>query len=88
MKVNIGNWLLDTLDLPGSSLGSTPRVTVTGNSSVMIENHRGLIEYSRERIAVNGGKGIVSVRGDALELEAMTDSEMLISGRIFSIELE
>jgi sporulation protein YqfC len=62
----------DTFDLPGEVLLDLPRLTVTGGRRVMVENHQGLMDYSPERIVVAGGRVILKIVGEALELRAMT----------------
>ena len=76
----------DLFDIPGEAAAGVPRVTVTGRESVHVENHRGLLEYGRERISVNTGRYIIRVTGAGLELAAMSDMELLIDGDIRGIE--
>jgi len=74
-------------DIPGETVG-LPRVELTGQREVRMENHRGILAYGTEEIMVSGGKLIIRVKGDGLELKAMTGNELLITGTIFSVELE
>lgn len=83
-----GSWLLAALDLPEDSLGGVARITITGKSSLMVENHKGLVEYSPEHIIVSGGKSNIGIRGSGLELEAMNRQELLISGQILSLDMD
>ena len=65
--------LADRLDIPADALGLT-KLSLCGRSRLLIENH--------------GGKTRLIVRGDNLMLKAMTGSDMLICGRIISLEFE
>lgn len=76
-----------TFDIPGETVG-LPRVELVGRHEVRMANHRGILAYGQEEILVSGGKLLIRVRGTELELKAMTGSELLISGTIFSIEVE
>ena len=76
------------LELPAESFSSAMKITVVSNFRVEIENHKGLIEFSDEIIGVKGKNTIAMVRGQTLELEAMSDSQMLICGQINSIDFE
>lgn len=80
--------LADKFDLPADALAGEPKVTITGTRRVMIENHKGLSELSHEHIAVKGRHVTLHIRGEELELIAMTAGEVLICGQIFSVELE
>lgn len=80
--------IADRLDLPAESVAGVPKLTVTGRRRVLIENHRGLLEYSRDCIEVDGGRVRLRIRGTNLQLVAMDRSDLLISGIILSAEFE
>ena len=75
------------LGIPESVLPNIPRVTVTG-SSALVENHRGIAELGTDLIEIKGGKAALRIRGEGLALKAMNRTELLITGRLFSVELE
>ena len=52
-----------------------------------MENHRGILAYGTEEIHISGGKLVVSVRGEGLELRSMDPAQLLITGRITCVEL-
>ena len=79
--------LFDRLDLPGESIPGQVLVEILGDSRVLIEHHRGVREYSRERIGVNVKYGILQVQGCGLELSRMTREQLIISGRIDCVQL-
>ena len=74
-------------DLPGDVVAGLPRIELTGNRELRMENHKGILAYGTEEIHVSGGKLVVKVRGDGLELRAMNSSELLITGTILGVEL-
>ena len=78
----------DFFDLPGSLVTSLPRIEISGGRQLLIEQHKGIIEYSPNEISVNASNGIIKVRGDGLELKAMTENMLLISGLLLGIEFE
>ncbi len=61
------------------------RLSLTGNSLLM-ENHHGITELSTERIVISGSEGSVSLWGENLHVEAMTERQLLIRGRIQSVD--
>ena len=75
----------DIFDIPGEAAGM-PRVTITGFQRVHVENHRGLLEYSQERICVNSGRLVIRINGAGLELAAMSDMELVVTGKVSSVE--
>ena len=74
-------------DLPGDVVAGLPRIELTGNRELRMENHKGILAYGNEEIHVSGGKLIVKVRGTDLELKAMNASELLITGNILGLDL-
>ena len=84
--------LLDKLvwaaDLPEESLPGQPIVEIVGQRRVLIENHKGVIEYSDCVVRVKMKYGAVCVTGGHLELSRMTKGQLIISGSIESVKLE
>jgi len=80
--------LWEQMDLPGESLPGQVLVEITGDNRVLIEHHRGVREYSRERISVGVKYGLVQVCGNCLELRCMTKEQLVISGQIDGVLLK
>ena len=80
--------LAEALSLPADVLAGVPKVTVTGARRVLVENHRGLLRYERDIIEISGGRVMLRVRGENMELVVMRRSDLLIEGEIFSAEFE
>ena len=79
--------LADGMDLMGEPLPGQPLVELAGDRRVLIEYHKGVVQYSRERICVRVNYGTVCVCGAGLELSRMTAEQLVISGRIDQIGL-
>ena len=76
------------LDLPADLLAGLPRLELIGDCQLRMENHKGILSYGTDEIRVSGGKLIIRVVGEELELKAMNASELLISGHLRAGELE
>ena len=81
-KRSILQRLADGADLSGEPLPGQPIAELAGDRRVLIENHFGVKEYTRERICVKVKYGILAVCGCGLELTRMTGEQLVISGRI------
>lgn len=81
------NRLAEGVDLGEEPLPSQPIVEIAGDRRVLIENHYGVKEYSRERIGVKVKYGQVNICGSCLELRHMTKVQLVISGRIDAVTL-
>ena len=75
------------LDLPADMVTGLPRVELIGKGELRMEQHRGILAYGPEEIHISGGKLVVRVRGQGLELRAMNPTELLITGEISTVEL-
>ena len=77
----------DVFDLPADILGTFPHIELIGDCQMLMNSHQGILAYSREAIDINGGKLIIRVKGEDLELMAMTGCELRIRGKITTLEL-
>ena len=82
----IGKRLLGS-PLAEDLVGGQPRLELTGGSRLLIEDHRGILEYTDTVLKVALRRGTITVVGEALQLTALTLRELAVSGRIRSIEL-
>lgn len=64
-----------------------PLVEIAGDRRVLIENHRGVVEYGSETIRVVVKFGQIRVTGCGLELLRMTSGQLIIAGRIDAVQL-
>ena len=80
--------LTERLELPEEALLGATKLTVTGGRRAVVENHRGVLEYGEERIVVSAGRGKLIINGAGLGIEAMNRRELLVKGRIQSVEWE
>lgn len=83
-----GNWaqrLTEGMDLAGESLPGMTIAELAGDRRVLIEGHRGVTEYCRERVTVKVGYGWLCITGCGLELRQMSKQQLVISGRIDGI---
>ena len=76
------------LDIQPEAAFHAPRITVSGSSSVLVEGHRGLLEYAPGYVAAAGAGCRILIRGENLRLEAMDGGELVVSGRLWAVELE
>ena len=67
---------------------NTPKITITGFERMLIENYRGILEYQDYFVRVNTYIGILNINGFDLKLEEMTTDDLLVTGKIDSIDFE
>ena len=79
--------LTEGLDLGSETMPGMVVAELAGDRRVLIEGHRGVTEYCRERITVKVSYGWLCVTGCGLELRQMSREQLVICGRIDSIQL-
>ena len=84
--LKIGKQLLGS-PLAEDLVGGLPRLELTGGSHLLIEDHRGILEYTDSVLRVALKHGELRVSGEELQLTALTLHELAVSGRIRAIEL-
>ena len=82
-----GQAAMEKLDLPGEIAVGVPRVELVGNREFYMDRHKGVLSYSTELVEIGGGSVAVRLSGRDLQLLAMTDDELRITGRIEKVEL-
>lgn len=78
----------EALELPADVVAGAPLLELVGKRELRMDNHRGILSYGPEEISVSGGRILVRIRGRGLELSAMSERSLLITGEIASVELE
>ena len=77
--------IVESLELPKDLIYGAVIVTVTGKNEVLIENYKGILEYTGEKIRVQTKSCQVMVSGKQLLVEYYTNDEMKITGLIHQI---
>ena len=88
MKETLTMRLAARLDLPAEAMSAAPRITISGGDRVLIEGHRGLLEFGEERIAAAGAGCTILIRGERLRMRAMSGRDLIVTGRLWAVELE
>lgn len=77
--------LADSLKMPRDIVLGASIVTVIGSGQVLIENYRGILEYTSESIILQGKNCRVAVAGEGLKISYYTNEDMKIEGKISEI---
>ncbi|HIU15344.1 MAG TPA: hypothetical protein IAC49_02720 [Candidatus Ventricola intestinavium] len=66
--------------LPEDALCDRARVTMTGQSAVLIEGQHGVVELASGQIRLKTGSGILTVMGEKLRLQELSLDAAMIAG--------
>ena len=77
---NVTSNIVNALELPKDFIYGAVIITLTGNFEAIIENYRGIILYTTEKIRVQTKNCQIEILGTNLIVEYYTDDEMKITG--------
>ncbi len=80
--------MVEALELPKDLVYGAVLINVTGRRELLVENYRGILEYSTECIRLQAKDCRVCITGKNLNIEYYTNEEMKICGMIKSIQYE
>jgi sporulation protein YqfC len=76
------------LELPEDIVLNKPRITVSGENQVIIENHKGIVLFQDNMVRVNSESGLITINGTGFEILFMGGSTITIAGRFKSLVYE
>lgn len=76
------------LEIPKEISSNEPKVTIMGFNEMLIENYKGILEYQEFYIRISTHIGILNINGFNLNLTEMTTDDILITGKIETIDFE
>ncbi|MEG1547609.1 MAG: YabP/YqfC family sporulation protein [Clostridia bacterium] len=87
-RIRLKHRLFTALDLPQEAVGDVPKLTQVGRGHMLIENHRGVFEYTPDSVRLITVCGLLRVTGNALILREISKQRLYISGTIDSTGFE
>ncbi|MDI9475478.1 MAG: sporulation protein YqfC [Natronincolaceae bacterium] len=78
--------LAEILELPKDIILDLPKIIMIGNLQIYVENHKGILEYTDNRIRINTKSGILCIMGKNLMLKNIVIEEIIIVGEINQVE--
>lgn len=85
VRENVKSNIVESLELPVDIMYGAVIVTAMGRNQVLVENYKGIIEYTQEKIRLQTKTCQVTIQGKSLVVEYYTNEEMKITGYIQGI---
>lgn len=76
------------LEIPREVISDVPKITITGFDEILIENFKGILEYEDFFARISTKIGNININGFNLKLNQMTDDDILVNGKIESVDFE
>lgn len=80
--------LANLLEIPDDIVLDLPRITLLGNMQLLIENHKGIVEYTGERVRIRLNREELLIAGKGLALGNLQAEELVIEGEITGLYFE
>lgn len=77
----------EALEMPEELALDLPRVTLIGNVSLHIENHRGIINYSAQEVRLRVSEGYLIARGSGFKLRSISKMDATLEGEINNLAI-
>lgn len=87
-KVKKQNRFEELLEIPKEISSEKPKLTIMGFEELLVENYKNILEYQDFYIRLNTHIGIININGFELNLKEMTNDDILVIGKIESIDFE
>ena len=76
---------LEKLDLPGELIYEYSKITMIENKELLIEGYNNIVDYYDNYIKIQSKNIYIVIDGKKLDIREITDTDLLISGNIVSV---
>lgn len=76
------------LEIPQDIILDLPRMTMLGNKQLLIENHKGIIEYTPSLVRIKLTQGELIISGKNLILGNLQIEQILVEGTVGEIKYD
>jgi len=80
--------LAGMLEIPQDIVLDLPRITMLGNQQLLVENHKGIIEYTPSLVRIKLNQGELLVIGKNLMLGNLQIEQILVEGTVGEIKYD
>lgn len=87
-KERVQNKFERLLEIPTELSSTEPKITIVSFNEMLIENYKGILEYQEFFIRISTYSGIININGFNLKLNEMTSDDLMITGKIETIDFE
>jgi len=81
-KSGLRDRLVSLLELPGDAMLDVARIILVGDMELVVENHRGLVAFTPNRVALTTPEGLLAIDGEELKIAAISPEQVILLGKI------
>jgi sporulation protein YqfC len=80
--------LAGLLEIPQDIVLDLPRITMLGNQQLLVENHKGIVEYTPVLVRIKLNQGEVWIIGTNMVLSNLQLEQILVEGTITEVKYD
>lgn len=81
----VKNKISEDFNIPKEVVLDVPKITITGKTEITIENHKGIVQFSKECIKLNTKIGLITINGKDFEICYIGDKTIILSGAFIGV---
>ena len=78
----------EATEIPKDIISGCSKLTTYNDNQIIVENYKGIMEYTNEKIRIKTGGRILCISGTSLTICAITESDILIEGKFNNVGWE
>jgi sporulation protein YqfC len=87
-KRDLRSKVASLFELPGEVLLDVARVSLVGDTELLLENHKGIMEYQNDRLVLRVPHGSAVITGNDLAIVTISPEQILVRGKIRSFQYQ
>lgn len=76
----VKNKVSEEFNIPKEVVLDIPKITIIGKTEITIENHKGIVQFSKDCLKLNSKIGVVTINGINFEICYIGDKTIIING--------
>ena len=82
----VGEKVADVLEMPKDILLNMPKMVIFGNKEITVENYKGILEYTQQKVRLNTASYILVINGENLSIKNIATEIITVYGKFSNIE--
>ena len=84
-KMALKRRITTTFELPREIMLDWPLMRMTGDEELVITNHKGIAEYTKEQVRIKTALGVAKVLGRGLVIKEISRENIVVAGKIEAV---
>lgn len=87
-KIRLGKRIVEILDFPQEIFGTETKMTIIGKDRALIENHKGIFEYTQTTLRIKTNDAVLNIQGKNIVIAELSEERLLLRGELYSYGYE